>query len=127
MLKQSQAKKVGKQMQGIKVKRKGSALVIHCQGQITFDNVGELKKIVEDAIVEQDYTALVLDLSEVAFIDSSGIGVLVALNSRVYSAGKRFYLLAPAQQAMKTLELVKLSDFFDYLDELEDIDLVVEQ
>ncbi len=113
-------------MQGIEVERKGSALVIHCQGQITFDNVNELKKIVENSIVEQDYSALVVDLSGVEFIDSSGIGVLVALNSRVYSAKRKFFLLSPTQQVMKTLELVKLSAFFDYLEELEDVDLIVE-
>lgn len=111
-------------MKGMGVKRIGSALVVSCRGDITFDNTAEIRRRVEEALAEADYSALVLDLSEVCFMDSSGIGTLVALNSKVYSVGKRLYLLSPAEQVLKTLEMVKLTEFFDIMKNKGDLDIL---
>ena len=111
-------------MQGFEIEKIGSTLVLSCPGQVTFESVGTMRQVVEDALAAGDFTTLVVDLSHVTFLDSSGIGTLVALNSKVYSAEKKFYLLAPTEQVKKTLELVKLSDFFEFLEAREELDLV---
>lgn len=111
-------------MQGFEVEKIGSTLVLSCPSQVTFESVGTMRQVVEHAISTDDFTTLVVDLSGVTFMDSSGIGTLVALNSKVYSAEKKFYLLAPTEQVKKTLDLVRLSDFFEFLDTREEFDLV---
>jgi len=111
-------------MQGLDAELRGEVLLITCPGEITFENTTELRAFVEGKLADKAYNALVMDLSGVPFIDSSGIGMLVALNSKVYSAGKKLYLLTPTEQVRKTLELVKLSSFFDFIVDPEELDLL---
>jgi anti-sigma B factor antagonist len=55
-----------------------------------------------------------MDLSRIRFMDSAGIGFLVAMNTRVQNGGGSFYLYKPSLQVTKTLELVQLIDFFEF-------------
>ena len=56
--------------------------------------------------------AVVIDLSDVTFMDSSGIGFLVSANTRMRSAGRAFYLYRLSKPVEKTLGLVQLLQFF---------------
>lgn len=111
-------------MQGLEAELRGAALVVTCPGEVTFENTAEIRSFVDGKLAKEEYSIVVLDLSGVTFMDSSGIGTLVALNSKVYSGGKKFYLLSPTPQVLKTLELVKLSDFFDFINNPDELDLV---
>ncbi|MGE4506268.1 MAG: STAS domain-containing protein [Desulfovibrionaceae bacterium] len=114
-------------MQEFTVEKKENALIVHCEGPITFDRTPELKALVDKAMDGGDFRHLVADLSGVTFMDSSGIGALVALNSRVYSTQRRLYLYAPTPQVHKILELVKLSNFFEFLSGPEDLELLLSE
>ena len=78
------------------------------------------KKEVERSL--EDAQALVLDLSEVSFMDSSGIGFLVACNTRVQNAGKTLVLYMPSTQVRKTLGLVQLMSYFQVADNDSELD-----
>jgi anti-sigma B factor antagonist len=99
--------------------------VLVCRGEITIEVTGEMRQVVEDNLNSQSVEALVLDLSSVRFMDSSGIGSLVALNSKIKNSGKNFYILAPSDQVRKTLELVQLLSFFHIVDTEEDLALLL--
>lgn len=86
-------------------------MVIRFAGEITMDNAQELKNRGRQ-VVEDQCRAVVMDLSRVTFIDSSGIGFLIVLKSRCDEAGKRFVLLSPSPQVLKTLRLVQLDAIF---------------
>lgn len=111
-------------MQGLEAEMRGSALVITCEGEITFENTAEIRELVEGRMATEEYSAMVLDLSSVTFMDSSGIGTLVALDSKVYNCGKKLFLLSPTEQILKTLQLVKLSEFFDFISDPDELDLL---
>ncbi|MFW5837823.1 MAG: STAS domain-containing protein [Desulfovibrionaceae bacterium] len=112
-------------MEAIEIKAGDSCLLVNCHGEVTIEVSGEMKRRIEESLQAETFESLVLDLSQVRFMDSSGIGALVALNSKVKSAGKRFYLLAPSEQVRKTLELVQLLSFFDIMDSKEDLELLL--
>ncbi|GAB6036403.1 anti-sigma factor antagonist [Fundidesulfovibrio butyratiphilus] len=88
------------------------ALLCRCKGEITVEMTQGLKREVESALEKSGHRALVLDLSEVNFMDSSGIGFLVACNTRMQSMGKTLVLLRPSPQVEKTLNLVQLMSYF---------------
>ena len=98
-------------------------LYLRLNGEITFDVAAELRSKVEEVLQEQDFNVLAVDLAEVPFMDSTGIGTLVALNSKVYGSGKRFALLRPGERVRKTLGLVKLLDFFIVAQDEEELDI----
>ena len=102
--------------------QKGNCLVGRYSGEITMEITQDFKREMEKAL-EQDQTGtLVLDLSEVNFMDSSGIGFLVACNTRLQTSGKSLVLLSPSSQVRKTLGLVQLMDFFKVAESEQDLD-----
>ena len=62
-----------------------------------------------DALVEEAGLVLVVDLSDLTFMDCSGIAALVAARSRIRSSGLgQFVLTRPGVIVRKTLEIVGL-------------------
>jgi len=59
-----------------------------------------------------DEKPLIVDLSGISFLDSSGMGALVALEKEARSGKPPLVLCAPSPQARKTLETARLQDFF---------------
>lgn len=100
---------------------KGSALMVCLRGEITLEVTGDIRKRTEAAMGERDYTCVVMDLSQVPFIDSSGIGLLVALNTMTQNAGRRMLLFTPSEQVRKTLELVQLLSFFTLVEDEDEL------
>lgn len=107
-------------MESLHVTRKDETLYIGYDGEITIEDTAELKRTIE-GLLGEPYGSVVMDLSKVGFMDSSGIGFLVALNTRVQNAGKKFYLFRPSQQVKKTLELVQLIRFFEIAEDEEEL------
>lgn len=101
-------------MENLSWEKKGTAQLAKYVGEITMEVTSGFKQEVERSL--DDATALVLDLSEVSFMDSSGIGFLVACNTRLQSAGKILVLYQPSTQVRKTLGLVQLMSYFQVAD-----------
>jgi anti-sigma B factor antagonist len=99
-------------MDAFGVERRDKALYINFKGEITLEITTDIKKRIDATLKEPGFEAVVIDLSQITFIDSSGIGFLVALNTRVMGQGKKLYLFRPSAQVVKTLELVQLANFF---------------
>jgi anti-sigma B factor antagonist len=55
---------------------------------------------------------LLLDLSAVKFIDSTGVGLLVRLQKELRGAGRQLVLVAPTKSISRALELMRFTDFF---------------
>jgi anti-sigma B factor antagonist len=79
---------------------------------------GELDVLVadglENSLVELAGSALVVDLSDLAFLDSSGIGALVRARNRIKAAGLGDLVLTrPTPIVQKALEIVGLSAWIE--------------
>ncbi|MBU6399796.1 MAG: WecB/TagA/CpsF family glycosyltransferase [Verrucomicrobia bacterium] len=53
-----------------------------------------------------------LELDQVRFIDSTGVGLLVGLQKRLHATGHTLVLLAPSRSVRRALRLMRLEDFF---------------
>jgi len=107
-------------VESLQIDKQGMLCLISLQGELTLEIVEEVKAKFED-IFADDWDVLVINLAKINFLDSSGIGLLVATNNRAKHSGKKFYLLAPSEQVIKTLKLVNLLHFFDILDNEDDL------
>lgn len=90
----------------------GPCLTARYAGEITMEVTQDFKHAVEKNLEDAKAATLVLDLSEVSFMDSSGIGFLVACNTRLQTSGRTLVLFKPSSQVKKTLGLVQLMQFF---------------
>jgi anti-sigma B factor antagonist len=97
------------------LKRTGKTLLLKYAGEITLEITGELKRQLDDELADDAVQAVVVDLSCVPFMDSSGIGFLVSVNTRMRSSGRSFYLYQLSAAVEKTLGLVQLLNFFAIL------------
>ncbi|MBN2623754.1 MAG: STAS domain-containing protein [Acidimicrobiales bacterium] len=61
-------------------------------------------------LVDAGHTALDLDLSDVGFVDSSGLGVLVAIHRHAASSGGALVLRSVPPQVQRLFEITRLGD-----------------
>ncbi|WP_432734777.1 STAS domain-containing protein [Maridesulfovibrio sp. FT414] len=96
-------------------------LTLKCGSEVTIETIYDFKEKVETRSESPEVSIVIADLSEARFLDSSGIGFLVSLNSRLKSMNKNMYLLKPSDQICKTLELVRLISFFTIIEDEREI------
>ncbi|MFB8777014.1 STAS domain-containing protein [Streptomyces broussonetiae] len=77
----------------------GPWAVLHVSGELDLVTSPVLRQRVHDAVAEGRHS-LVLDLSEVFFCDSSGVGVLIASRRLMRSCQGRLRLILPAEGAV---------------------------
>jgi len=63
--------------------------------------------------VGDDLETIVVDLSEVTFMDSSGLRVLVGAQQRGDAGGPNLVLRSPSHQIVRLLDLAGLAETFD--------------
>jgi anti-sigma B factor antagonist len=112
-------------MEAYRVERRDGSLFLIFNGAITLETTTEIKDQIAKLQEEGGFDNLIIDLSEISFMDSSGIGFLVALNNKVKNVGQTMYLYRPTTQVLKTLELVQLRTFFNILDDEDDLTAIL--
>jgi anti-sigma B factor antagonist len=87
-------------------------LVVECSGRIVFGEESSLlRERVKDAI--PDNKRIVLNLGEVNYIDSGGLGTLVALHTTALNAGTTIKLANLTKRVGDLLQVTKLLTVFD--------------
>ncbi len=96
------------------------ATYLSMQGDLIGDQLGpQLVEVVSDAI-EGGAKTFVVDLSEVRYISSSGIGLLITMLTKMRNAGGEMYLTAPSEHVKKLLIITKLNNIFTVFDSVDD-------
>lgn len=96
----------------IAVEQSGQIARIVVAGELDVDSARELRKAGRHALAEPDCTRLVLDLSAVDFIDSSGIGALVELRNLAVAKQIGLELHDPSPRVVEVLRLTALDGVF---------------
>jgi anti-sigma B factor antagonist len=95
------------------------ATIIECSGRLVLgDESASLRTLVKSTLTESK--RVVLELSDVVFIDSAGVGLLASLYTSAQMAGGALKLanLSPRMQDM--LQITKLFVVFEVFDSAED-------
>jgi len=88
------------------------ALIITMEGDLIGENVGpDILEVVNDAI-ENESKKVIIDLNGIRYMNSSGIGVLITVHSKMKNIGGQVVLVNPNEEIVKILELTKLSQVF---------------
>ncbi|EAZ80716.1 STAS domain-containing protein [Algoriphagus machipongonensis] len=96
------------------------ATYLFIQGDLIGDEVGpKLVEVVSDAIQDNGKT-FVVDLSEVRYISSSGIGLLITMLTKMRNVGGEVYLTAPSEHVKKLLIITKLNNIFTVFDSVDE-------
>ncbi len=96
----------------IRVRDLGRHKILEVDGDVDLYNVGELKQAIFRMVEDDDVKSLVIDMKGILYMDSSGVGALVAGQKKMKSQGGRFSLLNINEDVLTILKLATLDKFF---------------
>lgn len=97
----------------IEVRSQGQVKIVKLRGRLNLgEPVDRLRATVEDLLKAGD-NRLVLDLEELATMDSSGIGLLTRFLTSVKQQGGSLKLVNPSKFVQQTLKLMGLLSLFE--------------
>ncbi|MCC2335534.1 STAS domain-containing protein [Cellulomonas sp. zg-Y766] len=102
----------------VSVEDVGTRAVVHVAGEIDVSSAVRLRERLSLLIAEQ-HTDLVVDLTGVTFMDSTGLGLLVGTLKRVRIAGGRLVLVVASERLLKVFRITGLTQVFTIHDTLE--------
>jgi anti-sigma B factor antagonist len=94
-------------------------VVLSIRGKILMGEDIAIKKKI-DELVEKGQNKVVVDLAEVPYIDSSGLGELIRCFTTVKRAGGSLKLANLTQKIVDLLTITKLVTVFDYFDSVDE-------
>ena len=107
-------------MLNIQTKQEGSASVISIKGKINFEVTAQLRETIKEAVAAHQPKLLVINMEGVSFIDSSGLGLLVAARSSVDKNDGRLHLCCLQAQVKKVFDQTNLTNYFSIFDTEQD-------
>jgi anti-sigma B factor antagonist len=98
----------------------GEHKIIEVSGEVDLYNVSELKKALF-SITDGNNYSIIVDMKNVNYMDSSGIGALVAGQKKMRAHNGRFALMNIHEDVLNILKLATLDRFFKIYESEDDI------
>lgn len=100
---------------------KDNLLICRVKGEIDLYNAKMLKDKVNDYIEDHDtVNNLVLDIMNVKYIDSTGLGILIGIKRRVTENGGNLALVLTEERIIQLFSITGLSNIFTIVSSLEE-------
>ncbi|WP_433058411.1 STAS domain-containing protein [Dactylosporangium sp. CS-033363] len=90
----------------------GGTVVVEVLGPLEAATVGALRSVVLDTVETYRPRLLAIDLRRVPFMDSIGIGALVAANNKVREVGGGIEVRSPSPFVHRLLQITGLTELF---------------
>ena len=97
----------------------GDALVVCVRGEIDLHNSPELRIEIFTLINRQRPRRLVLDLSQVPYMDSSTLAVFVEVLKRILKEGGKVFLAGLQPRVKGLIEIARLSSIFGICEDVQ--------
>jgi anti-sigma B factor antagonist len=95
----------------------GDITILDCSGKITLgEGTMTVRNAVRD-ILKENGRKIILNLADVNYIDSSGIGELVSTYTTVTNTGGQFKLLSLTKKIHELLQITKLLTVFQVFED----------
>lgn len=98
----------------------GEHKIIKVSGEVDLYNVSELKKALF-SITDGKHNSVIVDMKNVNYMDSSGIGALVAGQKKMRAHNGKFALINIHEDVLNILKLATLDKFFKIYDSEDEI------
>ena len=80
-------------------------MIVYLRGEIDHHSAGEIRDGIDRMIANLRPGALILDLSEIEFMDSSGLGLVLGRYRRIRELGGEMFLCNTNERIMKLLKM----------------------
>jgi anti-sigma B factor antagonist len=103
----------------LKIRKNNDIYIVDVVGEMDLYNSYKLKELIMK-MIEKKIEKYVINLEEVEYIDSSGIGALIYITSTIKKMNLSLSITNVRGSVKKVIELTKLSNFFPRFAGLED-------
>jgi anti-anti-sigma factor len=105
----------------LKINRRasGSTMILDLEGEISLKDSKELKDTLNSIIETGEYNRIVLNLEQVPFVNSIGLGILMEMNRDVPGRGIRLSLMNAGHNLEGIFDVTQVKQFFDFVKEDE--------
>ena len=97
----------------VNVRSEGDVSVVDLSGKITIGEGDVVLRETVETLLKEGRSKIVLNLSRISYMDSAGIGELVACYKRSREKGGQLKLLNPSGKVYDLLQLTKLEEIFE--------------
>lgn len=84
---------------------KGNALVVRLAGEFDLHSAEEFRAVVDESLDREGVVNLVLNLKEISFIDSSGLGAILGRYRKISGGPGTMIIAGPSRRVRQLLEL----------------------
>lgn len=103
----------------IEIQTTSDVPVVRLTGELDIDQAVRVREHL-DRVIDAGAVRLVIDLSDVSYIDSTGLGMLVAVHKRLVAEQGFYVLTVPRASQRKVFEITGLSTVLVIMESLED-------
>lgn len=103
----------------LKIRKNKDVFIIDVSGEMDLYNSYKLKELVMK-MLERQVQCMIINMEEVDYIDSSGIGALIYICSTMKKANAKLFITNIHGSVKKVIELTKLMKFFPITNSLEE-------
>lgn len=89
----------------IKSNFSNNVLMVKIYGEIDHHNAKQLREKIDSLLIDKKPLKVILDLSSVSFMDSSGLGLIMGRYSLACELDAKFIIYNPNKKVKKILEL----------------------
>lgn len=104
----------------LKLLQKGSTLLINIQGELDHHSAEYLRRKIDGEMMKSSTKYIILDLSGVSFMDSSGIGVIIGRYKNITKLNGKLAVINAGTHIRKIFEmsgLLRLIPLYDNIDD----------
>lgn len=103
----------------LKIRKNNDVYIIDVLGEMDLYNSYKIKELVMK-MVEKNVKKFCINMEQVDYIDSSGVGALIYINSTLKNLGHKLVISNIHGSVKKVIELTKLVGFFPLANSVED-------
>jgi anti-sigma B factor antagonist len=96
-------------------------IIIHLSGDLIGENEGTGILSIATEAIQQQISSCIIDISDLRYINSSGIGILITVLTKFRNKGGEVYLLNPSESVKKLLVITKLNAIFQVIHSVEEV------
>ena len=110
----------------LKIRKNGEIYIIDVNGEMDLYNSYKLKELVMK-MIEKNVKLFVINLEQVDYIDSSGIGALIYICSTIKKMNLKLAISNIHGSVKKVIELTKLMSYFPIANSVDEALLMVKE
>ena len=103
----------------ITVTIKKKTLVVSLSGELDHHTAKDVKNLIEEVIKNRGVVNLVFDFTNLTFMDSSGIGVVIGRYKLISSIGGKVTIVSPAKNINRLLSMSGINKIIEIYDDVD--------